>query len=268
MERIGAIVCASLATLLLAGCGTGAIDSMDEGRSGEVAEELENPNAMNPNAMNPNAMNPNALSASALLALQDPGAAGDLSRQLLKYTVSCALDPTQSFSFSWVDSQGVAHAEVYPGLLGLATSWDSRAIDLGAQRWVSACLASRVNWYSTPVMLSSRGAHPNLRTQSAVERSDYPTQEGAFFGNIFGTSPAVYACYITPNVAHSRSLLRDCAAGHVDSSGNVVDCGPVQVLGDCASYCAPLDAAGLYYPSCAATVGGTPIPNVVTTFLP
>ena len=278
MKRISAIVCSGLAALLLAGCGTGSLDSLDEGPSGEAAEALENPNAMNPNAMNPNAMNPNAMnpnalnptaiSATAMLALQDPGSAGELSRQLLKYTVSCALDTTQSFSFSWIDTQGAVHAEVYPGLLGLVPSWATRALDTAGQRWVSACLASRVNWYGTPVMLSSRGAHTNLRTQSATERSDFPNLEGAFFGNIFMTNPVVYACYTAPNIAHSRSLLRDCAAGHVDSSGNVVDCGPVQILGDCADYCAPLDAAGLYFPSCARVSEGSTIVTIVTTYLP
>ncbi len=283
MKRLNAIVCSGWATLLLTGCGAGSIDSTDDESVAEVAEALENPNAMNPNAMNPNAMNPNAMnpnamnpnaltpsamSASAILALLDPGPSGDLSRQLLKYTVSCALDESQSFGFSWTDAQGAVHAEVYAGLLGLATSWVSRPLDISGQRWVSACLASRVNWYGAPVMLSSRGAHANLRTQSAAERSSYPRQEGAFFGNIFLENPAVYACYTTPNVAHSRSLFRDCAAGHVDSSGAVVGCGPVQILGDCADYCATLDAAGLYYPSCARIVGGVPIVNVVTTYLP
>jgi hypothetical protein len=283
MERITAIVCSGCATLLLAGCGAGSIDSMDEGPSGEVAQEIEvsnamnpnamNPNAMNPNAMNPNAMNPNALSpsamsASAMLALQDPGPAGDLSRQLLKYTVSCALDSTQSFSFSWTDALGAVHDETYPGLLGLATTWATRPLEVTGQRWVTACLASRVNWYGTPVMLSSRAAHPNLSTQSAAEQSAFPREEGAFFGNVFTESPAVYACYNASNVAHSHSLFRDCASGHVDAGGAVVDCGPVQVLGDCADYCAPLDAAGLYHPSCASVVGGSSLVNVVTTYLP
>src|SRR5690349_5753296 len=58
-----------------------------------------NPNALNPNALNPNALNPNALSPDALAAIMDPGPTGELSRQHLKYTVGCALDSMQSFSF-------------------------------------------------------------------------------------------------------------------------------------------------------------------------
>src|SRR6266511_3083177 len=70
-----------------------------------------NPNALNPNALNPNALNPNALNPNALAALKDPGPSGDLSRQLIKYVVGCALDPSQSFRFSWTDNSGQVHEE-------------------------------------------------------------------------------------------------------------------------------------------------------------
>ncbi len=58
-----------------------------------------NANALNLNALNANALNANALSPSAMSALQQPGEVGNLSRQLMKYVVSCALGPAQSFSF-------------------------------------------------------------------------------------------------------------------------------------------------------------------------
>ena len=285
MKRLIAMVCSGWATLLLAGCGTGSVDSMDdEGRTGEVREALTNSNAMNPNAMNPNAMNPNAMnpnamnpnalspsamSASAMTALQDPGSAGDLSRQLLKYTVSCALTPSQSFSFSWTDAAGVVHAEVYPGLLGLASAWATAPLSTSGAEWVSACLASRVNRYGVPVMLSSRGTVTQLSTE-APERASYPMIEGAFFGNLFTATPAVYTCYTGDNIANSRSLQRDCATGHVNADGTVSSCGILQILGSCADFCSSIQAAKQYYPSCYTTSGhlGTPTSTVVTTALP
>src|SRR4051812_13215695 len=115
------------------------------------------PNALTPNALTPNALTPNALSSSALSAIQDPGLAGTLSRQHLKYTVSCALDASQSFSFSWTDSSNVVHNETYPGSLGLWTQWETQPLNTMGQQLISACLAARTNYYSTPVTISSRG---------------------------------------------------------------------------------------------------------------
>jgi hypothetical protein len=286
MKRLNAIVCSGCAALLLAGCGTGSIDSTDdeEGRSGETAEAIANSNAMNPNAMNPNAMNPNALnpnalnpnalnpsamSASAMSALHDPGDAGTLSRQLLKYTVSCALSPSQSFSLTWTDAQGAVHNDVYVGLLGLEPTWATTPLSAAGEGWVSSCLASRVNWYGVPVILSSRGATDALAT-TADERANYAKIEGAFFGNLFTATPAVYTCYNTGNIANSRSWQRDCASGHVNADGSVSSCGILQILGSCENFCSSVHASKQYYPSCFLTSGrmGTPIGTVVTTALP
>src|SRR5262245_50780162 len=76
-----------------------------------------NVNALNVNALNVNALNVNALSADALAALTDPGSNGALVRQLLEYTVGCALDTSQSFGFSWTDTLGFDHPETYWGQL-------------------------------------------------------------------------------------------------------------------------------------------------------
>ena len=274
MKRLIAIVCSGWATLLLAGCGTGFIDSMEDERTGEIADAFENSNAMNPNAMNPNALNPSALnpsamSASAMAALQDPGSAGELSRQLLKYTVSCALESTQSFTFSWTDAQGAVHLEVYLGLMGLATSWATAPLSSASEGWVSACLASRVNWYGVPILISSRGTNEALST-TVSERAKYSKIEGAFYGNLFSTTPAVYACYDPNNVVNSRLQLRDCASGHVNPDGTGSSCGILQILGSCKDFCGTFHAEKEYYPSCFKLSGhhGDAIGTVVTTALP
>jgi hypothetical protein len=275
------------ASSLAVGC---AIEPPDEGEEGEIrveASALEidnalNPNALNPNALNPNALNPNALSvnalnlnalsAEALRAILDPGEAGALSRQHLKYTVSCALSSTQSFTFTWVDDGGLSHVETYWGLLGVAPSWSSQPMALDAQQWVSACLASRTNYYGIQVTISSRGNSAALGTPGVTEVLLYPKEEGAFWGNIYGASPALYTCHRSANDLNSRLNLRDCSAGHVDLvSGAVEGCGMIQRLGSCDSYCDPLNSQGTYRPSCwddPAQVTATRNLHAVTVFLP
>ncbi len=209
-----------------------------------------NPNALNPNALNPNALNPNALAPSALAAIQDAGDAGVLSRALLKYIVSCALDTSQSFSFSWTDSQGVVHDESYPGLLGIATSWATGALSADMQLFVSSCLAARVNWYGVPVIISARSLKEPLKALvNDIELQDYPHIEGAFWGNLFTTSPHLYSCYNGANVENSRTWQRDCAVGHLDGQ-TLSPCGMISLVGDCSTVCQNVNGAGQYYPSC------------------
>ena len=269
MKRITAIACGSLTATLMTGCAFDANFPQDGDALGEAESQLLvlnalNPNALNPNALNPNALNPNALSPSALLALQDPGSSGDLSRQLLKYTVSCAFAPSQSFSFSWTDTSGVVHPETYSGLLGLAAGWANTRLSTSGAEWVSACLASRANWYGATVTISSRGPAEHLATTSE-ERASYPAIEGAFFGNLFTTTPAIYSCYNSTNVVNSRAQQRDCATGHLNPDGSVSSCGMLQVLGSCSTYCNSIDPSRQYYPSCFLNTSRAGTPFVVKT---
>lgn len=264
---------AFLLTAVISGCGElpDPVESI-----GVVTEEIENANALNVNALNANALNANALalnaldanalntnalSPAAMSALQSPGAAGDLSRQLMKYTVSCALGPAQSISFSWTDALGVVHAESYAGLLGLVTSWSQAPLDLQGQQWVSACLASRVNWYGVSVTLSSRAPHPALDREDLTESSTYAAEEGAFWGNLFTSPPQVFACNNTLGKAYARSKQRDCAAGHLDEGGGIRECGILRIVGSCATYCKPLDLVGSYHPRCASSLDESLLPD-------
>jgi hypothetical protein len=229
-----------------------------------------NLNAMNLNAMNLNAMNLNALTAAALdpaalAQLQDPGPTGDLARQLLRYTVSCALDAGQSFAFTWFDAAGAEHDEVYTGLLGLATSWISGPIGPRPRAWVSACLISRVNYYGTSVMLSSRGIHPALNSTSAAEIAAYTALEGAFWGDLFVTPRVAYACEDPIDEAHARALSRVCAAGWLDDAGTPQPCGMIQRVGACSDVCTPRVGAGGHYPVCGG--GDASNAQVVTVYL-
>jgi hypothetical protein len=239
------------------------------------------PNAMAPNAMAPNALSPNALGATALasgslpvsaqLILQAPTLEGAISRQLLKYAVSCALEPSQQVAVSWIDADGVVQDEVYTGFLGIAPGWASAPLtDPTQQRLVTGCLAARVNYYGVPVFVSLRSGAAALET-GVDEVSAYPYVEGVFWGNLFAAAPYVNACFEAQNVAHSRAAMRDCAAGHVAASGVVVPCGIVAIAGPCTSVCNGFDSGGQFYTSCKDRPGNAAsgfTTAVVTTALP
>jgi hypothetical protein len=257
---------------------------------GIAAQPAMNPNAMNPNAMNPNAMNPNAMNPNALppnalspdslspaakSALDDPGSAGDLSRELIRYAVGCAFRPDQVFRFSWTDSLGTVHHEAYPGLLSLAPYWSGQPLDLAGQQWVSACLASRVNAEGVSVMLSSRGTNPAL-TCTATELATYQTREAAWFGNLFASTPQIYACFDPLSMLPSQLAKRVCAQPDLlklDLSNLTAPyrCGPIEVLGPCQvlvlpGACSSVDPVERYYYRCAPSAGAPSVPDI-TTFL-
>ena len=254
------------AASLLAGCLSAPESREDpEGEIGSAPSEL-----LNANALNMNALNMNALSSISRSAIQASSADGANSRELLRYTVSCALDATQSLSFSWTDAEGVAHDETYWGLMGLATTWETTPLSSSGEAWVSACLISRVNWYGAQVLLSSRGNIAGLNVIDPVERNAYTWEEGAFWGNLYGASPYAYSCSDTSNDSHSRSLLRDCAAGHLDAQGQPTDCGNIHRVGSCASSCDLLTPSGDYYKRCQNGSGNAAqqAKAVITVFLP
>jgi hypothetical protein len=263
-----------VSAMLTVSCGVGFDDGEEDVGSADAALLGDNAldmnaldmNALDMNALDMNALDMNALDAGSLAAILDPGPTGDLARQLLRYTASCALDPEQSFAFSWSDGTGVVHHEVYPGLLGLEPSWATRSLSKSGQRWISACLASRVNWYRVPVMLSSRGSIAGLKVTDPNELAAYALEEGAFWGNLFGPNPRVYACDHVPNDDASRARLRDCAAGHLDGTGTPVDCGMIRRLGSCAETCMALTSNGQYHPSCSSSQDGS-TSKVITVFL-
>jgi hypothetical protein len=282
MDRhLGFVVPAACALLFTSACmvvGEDAEEPVGEAPLAFVYDNALNANALNANALYSNALNANALNESGLdpsllgaavgAALADPGPAGDLGRQLLKYTVSCALPRWQSVEISWTDAGGSAHQDVYPGLLGLAPTWQWEPPTRTQEEWVSACLASRVNWYGVPVTLSSRGRARALDT-SAQELAGFPHLEGAFWGNLFSPTPHLSACHDPADDANSRAHLRDCAAGHVDAQGNVVPCGMVRLVGACAEVCDPPEAGSTFYPGCSNASGHNAwTSHVVTTYLP
>ncbi len=225
-----------------------------------------NVNALNGNALNGNALNGNALNGNALSPVQAAGPEGDLAREAVRYMASCALASDDSVSFSWTDADGIVHDETYPGLMGLAPEWSTRALTEQESRWVSACLASRVNWYQVSVQLSSRGSLQALKHASGEELATYTRREGAFWGNLFSTTPVIHACFAASGVAYSRAQQRDCAAGHVDADGQVTECGIIDIVGACEDVCQKTQPHFGYHSRCSAGDGDA-WNEVVTVFL-
>jgi alpha-tubulin suppressor-like RCC1 family protein len=107
---------------------------------------------------------------------------------VLKYAASCALRAGDSVSVQFPGGP-----VTFAGGLGLAPEWKSGALTATGQKAVSACLAARTNALGNSVRISLRGPHPSL-VSSSVERKQFRTHEGAFWGNVFGASPSLHAC--------------------------------------------------------------------------
>ncbi|WP_437993822.1 hypothetical protein [Sorangium sp. So ce145] len=275
--------------LAAAACVGSEIEEEPEELVGVAEGEMISANGMLSNALNRNALNrngltprdlasrvlnPSQLSSTALAAIKDPGTNGSLSREMLRYTVSCALRPDQTFSFSWTDSSGIDHQEVYRGDLGYAHWWATRAIgnDTFVQHQITACLAARINWYGISVTISLR----NQEFASTLEeRAAYPVREGAFWGNVFAPTPYLGACYDSAGYVRAREVQRDCAAGHVEVdpvTGETTwqQCGPMVIWGSCHQLCNGVDSTAGYFKGCVTNYSVSPYvrtDQVVTTFL-
>ncbi|WP_437477591.1 hypothetical protein WME75_28600 [Sorangium sp. So ce1014] len=262
-----------------------AAEPIGEAEGAIVSSNSMLPNAMSKNALSSSALNPAALSpnpltwaglsANARAALQNPGSNGALSRELLRYVVSCALRPNQSFSFSWNDG-GTVRSETYRGDLAIADWWVYGPLaDPFYQRWMSGCLASRTNWYGVSVLISLRSSQPFM-SSGTTERNSYTVREGAFWGNLFSSTPYLRACYSPAGVARARTLQRDCAAGHLDvnpgtGASTTQACGPIAIVGSCDTVCSGVSNNGGFYSQCLenpAISSTVRTDQVVTSFLP
>jgi len=105
----------------------------------------------------------------------------------MSYLVRCALPAGHSI----VLTNAAGTATTYPGQLGVAPEWENGACLQGCQESVSACLLAHVN---------TTGRHIGLWLDSDIpslgwgRSTDYPYQEGSFFGNIFTSPPKAYFC--------------------------------------------------------------------------
>lgn len=136
--------------------------------------------AVNRLAVNRLAVNGMAQASADVEAL----AAEEGGLELLSYMVSCALPEGESLAVA---------GDVLNGSIGVAPGWLDNGLDISGQRWLTACLLARVNYFGVEVRLSLRGANGALTT-SAEERAAYSVYEGAFWGNLFGETAEKTSC--------------------------------------------------------------------------
>lgn len=174
----------------------------------------------------------NENTATALLATED-------GREVLSYVISCAIPSDVSLIGKYA---GVTYE--FQGDIGLAPDWLKRPLRETEQRWVSACLISRVNLFGISVSISIRGPHASLKV-GEIEARDYSAEEGAFFGNVFtpADDPIIWnACRGREQaVGESGDLaLRDCTEPDPANPGFTL-CG-FKFAGDCADWTRPANA--------------------------
>lgn len=266
-----------LGALFFLGCAGDVAELSEDVREAEAPLVEGNTLSSNSLALNALALNSlalngialNSMDPQSLTAIQDPGSQGTLARAFLRYAIGCAFEPSQSFSFTWTDATGVVHPETYHGELGVVPEWATGPLDYFGQRMVSACVVARVNYYESPVLISLRSAVPPLHYPSAEERAAFPHFEGAFWGNLWGAAPAIYACYKSDTVAHSRGLTRECAAGHVREDGTIEECGMIDIVGPCEKFCS-IQNGDPYYHGCVDPLkaGKSTSQMIITTALP
>jgi hypothetical protein len=257
---------------LLAGCGVEP--ATDRESTWTSSQPIGIANGLRPEALPRYADIANEiLSAQTIEGIADIADAsedGDAARRFLEYAVGCAFRRDQSLSIAWTGEAGEERQATFHGDAALAPAWAEAPLDEEGQRWVSACLVARTNWYGAHVDISMRGAAEGLAPTDDGELSRYPTLEGAFWGNLFADTPYAMACHVPENAAVARRQLRDCAAGHVED-GVIDGCGVIERVGSCADVCEPVDNGG-YHPGCAATSLALSSPEkteyVITVFLP
>jgi hypothetical protein len=213
-------------------------------------------NALTANALTANALTANALTANALTAnaLTANGLADPLTIEFLKYVASCALTPKQSLNLN-VGGQEYD----LPGSLGLAPQWGTSggSCDKSCQRWVSACVLSRVDAAGVKREISIRGLNPAL-LPSRAEMSTYTQREATYFGNVFAPGQPKFLC-LPPGASSDQRVCGD----------SMTDC-PMTVLGSCGRDCLFQGPFGEYdlCSDSGRVFGGETYFESVTVFLP
>lgn len=181
-------------------------------------------------------------------------------QRLLEYVMECALPRSDRLLTSY---QG--RDVVLEGSIGLASDWKTRALSEVDQRWLSACVLSRINALGATVQLSLRGAHPALqKSVTPEERRNYDFQEGAFYGNLFANPPAIYACHGAGGIKEAPARERRVCTDASEDDSRTNRCGIV-LTGICSQVCGSRDTKQGFFTHCDG--GGQSYSEVVTVFL-
>ena len=262
--------------LALFGCAVSADPSSEE-PVGTSEEAVVSSNRLSMNRLSMNRLSMNGLSMNRLSVDGRKLATTDLlldadGRELLRYTVGCALPEGQSL-VATLDSTTYR----FDGRIGLAPEWLRGPLTERSQRWVTACLLAHVNGYGVEVAISLRGRNPALAADSAELRADQQ-EEISFFGNVFqplekrdelgDVGSRMYSCggaLLQMSCADNESAFvpqRTCAS-RTDCSLRFL--GPCRDLsGSTASVCQNVSLEG--YAGCQAPSSTTAIKSKATRY--
>lgn len=200
---------------------------------------------------------PHDLAASHLTGAGDV-AVGDAvvaDMAIMSQLVGCALRIDQQVTVDGID---------FPGNIGLAPGWLQGGIGSRERELVTGCLLAHLSADGLAVVFSMR-AH-GLPRPSSVERSGWPVEEGAFFGDLLSDQPTVpAACRGAGQQSDPEATElanRVCAEPDPARPGMTL-CGLVSA-GPCADACER--HAGGRYERCRIN-GGTEVREAVTTFV-
>jgi len=256
--------------------------------------------APNPSASNRLASNALAGEKLATVRLEANGETAEMlntadGREVYSYIISCALAQNTRIEADVPDAPDTAPPDtiyscknghcVFQGAIGLAEHWIDRPLTKNGQRWITACLLSRVNHFGVTEIFSMRGTAPSLSV-SPEEAEQYSLQEGAFYGNIFSEdtdAPLDWnACRgkdkaATPN--RGELEMRDCTDPDPGDPSHTV-CG-FKYAGDCGRIgafsprpaCATFDSEDGTFGDCLDDESDGPGPSiklyhqVITTYV-
>lgn len=209
-------------------------------------------NSLVANSLVANSLVANSLVANALTAPNGTVNADTL--MFLKYLTSCALSPKQS-----LDLTVAGQTYHMPGSLGLAPQWGASggSCDKSCQRWVSACLLSRIDAAGVERMISVRGLNGAL-VPSRSEMATYTEREATYFGNVFVPGQPRFMC-LPPGATSDQRVCGD----------SMSQC-PMTVVGSCAKDCLFQGPFGEYdiCSDSGKVFGGETYFESITVFLP
>jgi hypothetical protein len=206
-------------------------------------------------------------------------------------TLECGVGDSCDLGYECVTGEAGTKTCVVPlrGAIGLginadeSTWWESGTCDESCQRWVSACLLARTNAYGVKVEISMRAPDTApLKVRQALattpdEVTELPLREGAFYGNMFASTPVddppepgytgaePGAIEATPSLnacAGPASNIPDMTKRFCSSQGDQT---VIDVPGVCTEVCDGRDAAGAIH-GCR-TERGVHYDEVITVYL-
>lgn len=192
------------------------------------------------------------LSGAGDVAIRDAAVA---DTAIMSQLVNCALRLDQQVMVDGID---------FPGDIGLAPGWLQGGIGPRERELVTGCLLAHLSTNGLAVVFSMRAR--GLSRPSSTERSGWPVEEGAFFGDLLSDQPTVAAACRGAGQQGDPSATgladRVCAESDPARPGLTL-CGLVDA-GPCADACER--HVGGRYERCRVD-GGAEVREAVTTFV-